>query len=507
MKIKLKSISAKVGLLYLFLAILNISFFSIIIYENQVDLITENTKYHVKELTGTLIGSLEKFSKEMESSKIFKTDDKNEVIREVAGVISKSIEDFILFTEDGDVIYKSNADMKISKQDIANGIKAVTNMDFTGRQYYSSIDEESYIISFYVPFKVYMLDESILYLKVSMDEISRRLDQLYKIITLIIVIIAVFHIFFGIVLFRIVVKPIQALHMKSIEISEGNLSARASIVREDEIGSLGRAFNSMADSIQDKINTLQKQNDLIEYEMDIANDVQKNIYPELGENEYFNYAVYHNPFGKVSGDYYDLFPLGDSKYGFLILDVSGHGVPAALVTMIAKDMFNRYAPKFENPSDLFRHINSELSDMLKSQETHTMYFSAFYLIISQNKIVSYCNAGHLQSLIVRHKMKKISFLDTSGAVVGVSKDMNDLYETKRTKLDNGDKIILFTDGIVEAKNSGKVQFGTDRLIEAIKKSYLKSGKEILNSIVDDLSRFTDVDKLKDDATVFIIEVK
>ncbi len=507
MKIKAKSISVKVGLLYIFLAILNMSFFSIIIYENQIDLITENTKYHVKELTGTLVGSLEKFSKEMGSKKIFRTKNKKEIIKEVADIISKRIDDFILFTEEGKAIYKSNQDIQITKSDIANGLRAITSMDFTGKQYYSSIDEESYNISFYIPFKVHSLDESILFLKVNMDEISRRLEQLYKLIILIIVIIAVFHVFFAVVLFRFFVKPIQSLHEKSLEISQGNLSARADIAREDEIGSLGNAFNSMADSIQEKIDTLQKQNDTMEFELDIASDVQKIIYPELEEDNQFNCAVYHNSFAKVSGDYYDIFPLGDSKYGFLILDVSGHGVPAALVTMIAKDMFKRHAPKYEKPSELFKRINTEISDTLKKQDTHTMYFSAFYLIIGPNNVLSYCNAGHSQSILIKKQKKKMALLDTNGVVVGVSKDMNDLYETKQAKVERGDKIVLFTDGIVEAMNINKEQFGTERLIESIKKNFLKPGDEMLNTIIEDLSQYTNIDELRDDATLFIIEVK
>ncbi|MDY6935476.1 MAG: SpoIIE family protein phosphatase [Spirochaetota bacterium] len=508
MNIKVKSISLKVGLLYIFLAIVNMSFFSIMIYENQIDLITENTKYNVKELTSMLISSLQKFSDEMKSNRLFNVKNKDEVIREVTNIISKNVHDYVLFTEDGRTLFKSNSDFSVTKSDVLNGIRAVTNMDFTGKQFYSKIDEESNEISFYIPFKVYLLEESILFLKFKMKDIGERLSDLYRLILVIIITIAVFHIIFAVILFRLFVKPIQSLHEKSIEISEGNLSARADIKQDDEIGQLGGAFNSMADSIQEKITTLQKQNEMIEFELNIAGEVQQVIFPKLESTERFDYALYHNAFGKVSGDYYDVIPLRNSQLGFLIVDVSGHGVPAALITMIIKEIFRSQAPYYKTPSQLLQQVNSEITDLMEMQDSHMgIYFSAFYLIIDENNMLSYCNAGHLHSLLIRKNQKKVVTLNTDGFLLGISKDMNQIYETKMTRIESGDKIVMYTDGIVEAFNLDKEQFGVNRILESIRKSYVLSGNHIVKNIVEDLSKFTNIEELKDDATIFLIEVK
>jgi sigma-B regulation protein RsbU (phosphoserine phosphatase) len=112
----------------------------------------------------------------------------------------------------------------------------------------------------------------------------------------------------------------------------------------------------MADSIQEKITTLQRYNDRMEFELSMSGEVQQIIFPHIEQNNYFDYAVFHKAFGKVSGDYYDVFKLDKSKYGFLIVDVSGHGVPAALITMIAKEKFRTLAPHYCDPAELFKYV-------------------------------------------------------------------------------------------------------------------------------------------------------
>lgn len=510
MKLKIKSISLKVSLLYIFLAVVNMSFFSLIIYENQIDLITENTKYHVKELTSVMVSYLENFSTEMESKKIFNVKNKKALIDEVAGMIRDKVEkvdDFVIFTEEGGILYKSTPDIGITKTDIRNGIKAVTNMDFTGGQYFSTINEETYEISFYIPFKLYMLEESVLFLKFQMKDIGTRLQDLYRLITLIISIIALFHIIFAVLFFRMFVKPIQSLNMKSIEISKGNLSARADIDKEDEIGQLGRSFNSMADSIQEKITTLQKQKDMMDFELNIAGEVQQVIFPNIEENDFFSCFVFHKAFGKVSGDYYDIFKLDEKKYGFLIVDVSGHGVPAALITMIAKEKFRTFAPYYHDPAELFSHVNSEINDILGADEYSGLYFSAFYVTVDGDKRLSFCNAGHQQSFLIRVGRKKIAALNTDGFLVGVADGSLATYQTKTVTAQSGDKIVLFTDGIVEARNEDKDEYSVDRIIKNMSKYYSLSGEKILNAIVEDLTGFTNIDEMRDDATLIVIEIK
>ncbi len=508
MRLKPNSIGVKITLLYLFLAIMNMALFSIIIYENQIDLIIENTKNHAMKLTEEMIFSIKKISTEIGNNKILKAETREQVLKEIAEVAGRKTHEFVIFTENGTPLHKSSPDISVTKEDIVNGIKAVANMDFTGKQYFSTVDESNYEISFYVPFKVYLIEDSILFLKIKMKEIGQRLDNLYQLILFIIIIIGIFHAVFAFMLFRFFIRPIKSLYKKSIEISDGNYDARADIRQKDEIGALGTAFNKMAASIQEKITTLQRQNQLMEYELDIASSVQKIIYPKLKTNEKFDFAIFHKSSGKVSGDYYDVFKLRESEFGFLILDVTGHGVPAALYTMIAKEMFRRNALKNKIPSELFRNVNSEILDILDTSEAeNNTYFSAFYFVVDGKNVISYCNAGHIQPYLVKVREKMIQKLDTDGFLIGVTKESTMPYETRTAKIARGDKIVLFTDGIVEPKNEKREEYGTKRLVRTIANNLEKPVEKIMNAVIKDLGSFTDINKLPDDATLFIIEIK
>ena len=511
MKLRLKSISVKMALLYLFLAVVNMSIFTIMIYENQIDLITENSKYHIRERTEDFISSLDKLSSETGDKKIFRLDDREEVIREVSAIIRTKLigsDSLIIFNEEGAVLHKSRPALKLGAQDIKNGITAIANLDYSGRRIYSTVDEENFIISFYIPYTLHLAGDTIMLLKIEMRDFKRRLWDLYRMIAVILGFLALFHIVFAILFQRIFIRPIQALHEKSLAISRGNLGARADIKKDDEIGELGLAFNSMADSIQEKIITLQHQRDQMEDEMDVASGVQQLIYPKIRSDRRFNYGVFHKSLAKVSGDYYDVMKLEDSRTGYILVDVSGHGMPAALVTMLVKELFNQAAPLYEKPDDLFRYMNREIIDLLTREGIHLgVYFTAIYIMIDEKNVLSYCNAGHEQALILKSGLRKLIPLSATGGPLGISAMMDGLYATSALRLEQGDKIILFTDGITEARDPQGREFGMPGLKESIQKNFTAGCEQMLAGITRDLNAYVGTSGLKDDATLFLIEVK
>lgn len=509
MKIKSfrKSISFKITALYISLAIINMSFFSIIIYENQIDLITENTKHRITELTDSLINTLNRYSAGFSSNGKSKLS-RGEVTGEVADIIKEITKDFCIFSEDGEVIYSSSESINITQPDILNGLRAVTNRDFTGKRFYSKVDGEKFEISFYIPFSMQTLERSVLFLKFRLNEINDRLTQLYRIIILIITAIGLFHIFFAILLFRIFVRPITQLHEKSVEIERGDLSARADLKRDDEIGELAAAFNRMADSVQDKIVTLEYHRELMEQELEMASKVQEAIFPHITNNNRFNFSIFSRAAEKVSGDYYDIFDLGNNSYGFLLVDVQGHGVPAAMITMIIKEKFRRNTMKYRDPAELFRFVNKEIISLLSEVERDSaLYFTAFYMVIDSDNRLYSVDAGHLRPFLIRSIKNEISLLKSGGIPLGISSEMDELYVTHECSINPGDKIVLFTDGIIEARSPDEKEFGMDRLIAGIRTGYKFSGDELMRTIVRSLAGFANLDSLRDDATVFIVELK
>ena len=264
----------------------------------------------------------------------------------------------------------------------------------------------------------------------------------------------------------------------------------------------------MAKSMEDKILTLQRQYDQIETELDMASRVQEVIFPDIADNERFYFSAYSKPAEKVSGDYYDVFKLENSAYGFLIVDVQGHGLPAAMITMIIKEKFRQYTPRFSDPSGLIKLINAEIVEILEDMDKDlALYFTAFYLIIDAENNIYSVDAGHICPFLVRRDHKKIELLKSGGIPIGISKEMDNMYITYQTKAERGDKLILYTDGIIEARNSEKKEYGMGGIIRTLKKDFSEPADSLLTSIIKDLSGFTNLNKLKDDATLFVIELK
>ena len=139
MKFKMKSVGFKVSLLYIFLAILNMSFFSMMIYENQIDLITKTTKYEAKDITNSIMISLQKFSKEMQDRKILRARSRDEIIKVIKNIVSRKVENFSIFNEDGKTIFQSDPSATVTQSDILNSMRAIANQDFTGKEYFSNI--------------------------------------------------------------------------------------------------------------------------------------------------------------------------------------------------------------------------------------------------------------------------------------------------------------------------------------------------------------------------------
>jgi len=252
-----KNITSKVIIIYIALAVMNIAFITTIIFENQIDLISENTKLNGEKLVTTLISSLNKFSINNKNSKMFKTGSVS-IIEQIDSLIKPLINDYAIFTESGSV-EKSSSGFILPDSYIENGARAVSGRDFTGKNYYLTVDEKQSKLLFYIPLDHYFSSKSILFVSYNIANINKHLKDLYSQAIIIIIIISGFHFLFAVLLFRVVINPIHLLNIKSREISRGNLSARVNLNRTDELGELSESFDIMAVSIEDKVNTLHDQ--------------------------------------------------------------------------------------------------------------------------------------------------------------------------------------------------------------------------------------------------------
>ncbi len=250
---------------------------------------------------------------------------------------------------------------------------------------------------------------------------------------------------------------------------------------------------------------LAKINSEINGEMETAKKIQEGLMPRtLPSTINLRSAVVYIPVCKIGGDLYDIIVTPSQKTAVLIFDVSGHGVPAALVAAMAKMLFVHFIEKTESPAEVFRLINKQICTFIKTEQ----YLTAFLGIIDPVKnIMTYSRAGHVPPLVYRKKEQKIISLDSSGFFIGHSalENLAEYWE-QTINLEPGDKILFYTDGLTEGRNSSGVLYGNERLRAVYSRCAENNPDDLLKNIVSDQTNFRSGMPLRDDFTLLCIEM-
>ncbi len=251
--------------------------------------------------------------------------------------------------------------------------------------------------------------------------------------------------------------------------------------------------------------TLQQVKEEMNEELDMAMNVQTSLMPnELPDFTNITISSIYIPAGKVGGDFYDIINTQTQKIAILIFDVSGHGVPAALIGATAKMLFAHYIETLESPATIFSEVNLKLCSFLKTDH----YLTAFLGILDpiQNKMV-YSRAGHVKPIVYHAKQKKVSTLDARGSFIGHSALAQIAeYREDTIQFAPDDKILFYTDGLTEGNNRNNELYGKDRLMKAVKKFGELPLREVLNKIIEDQNRFRQEVELRDDFTMLCIQI-
>lgn len=249
---------------------------------------------------------------------------------------------------------------------------------------------------------------------------------------------------------------------------------------------------------------LSRINSEIDEEMETAKKIQEGLMPSiLPEMISVDSAAVYIPASKVGGDLYDIMITPSQKTAVLIFDVSGHGIPAALVGAMAKMLFAHFIEKTESPAEVFRLINKKICSFIKTEQ----YLTAFLGIIDPVKnIMTYSRAGHVPPLVYRKKEKKIISLDSRGFFIGhpALENLAEYWE-QTINLEPGDKILFYTDGLTEGRNPLGALYGIERLRAVYSSCAGHKLDSILENIVSDQTNFRKGMPLRDDFTLLCIE--
>jgi len=243
----------------------------------------------------------------------------------------------------------------------------------------------------------------------------------------------------------------------------------------------------------------------LEKELDVAREIQKKIVPEKNpEYDELKISSVFIPAFEVGGDYYDFFEISKSKLGFVIADVSGKGISAALIMAQVKGIFESLSKLIESPKEILIKANDVLKRTLDSK---TFVSAAYGIIDTGSGTMKISRAGHCPVLLIHGDTA--SRVRPSGIGLGLSsmeKFESNLDEVN-IKLEENDTIILYTDGITEAKDESMNDFGEKYFNEILLENRNKPADEISKKIIEEVTMFSHNSTQYDDITLVILKWK
>ena len=208
------------------------------------------------------------------------------------------------------------------------------------------------------------------------------------------------------------------------------------------------------------------------------------------------------PAKEVGGDFYDFFMVDDDHLAFLVADVSGKGVPAALFMVIAKTLIKNHTQKGEQPCDVFEQVNNQLCENNKEGMFVTAWMGVLEL---STRTLTYVNAGHTAPLL-RKNGEDYTYLQCQPGFVLAGLD-GIPYQQETIQIEKGDSIYLYSDGATDAINLDEELFGEGRLEQSINIHKDKTPEEILKSIKADIDTFVGEADQFDDITMLCLYYK
>ncbi len=242
-------------------------------------------------------------------------------------------------------------------------------------------------------------------------------------------------------------------------------------------------------------------------ELKIAKTVQKSLLPQkLEQDPQYDIAAFSQSADEVGGDYYDTLRVNDREVALIIADVSGKGTTAAFHMSQMKGIFHSLAQQQLNPKEFMVRANMALKYCL---ERGSFISATYFAIDTQEKKISYARAGHCPVLYYHAAKKTAEYLKDKGAALGMikTKDYCNFIETNELLYAPGDIMVLYTDGITEAKDRKGEEFDYERLRQTLCEVTDKSSREIQEHLIKKLYEYSGTDEINDDYTTMIVKFR
>jgi len=242
----------------------------------------------------------------------------------------------------------------------------------------------------------------------------------------------------------------------------------------------------------------------MEEELSIARDLQTSMLPATcPEIEGFEIAALSTQAREVGGDFFDFIEMSEERVGLVIGDVTGKSVSGALVMSASRSVFRMLSEAELNVGEIMIRANQRTKKDIKSG----MFVALLYAVIdAKNRTLSLSNAGQTQPVYLSAETSKASLVETIGDTfpLGILEDSK--YQETQLQLAAGDKMVFYTDGIVEAMNKQEEIFGFERLLEVVQGARSLSADSLLKKIIESVNQFAGDAEQHDDLTVIVVSV-
>src|SRR5947209_5339231 len=242
----------------------------------------------------------------------------------------------------------------------------------------------------------------------------------------------------------------------------------------------------------------------LDHDLEIARDIQRILLPaEAPAINGFEISGINVPARQVSGDYFDYIHVDEDRLGVVIADVSGKGVPASLIMAICRSVLRAEAAGNPSPADVLRKVKRQLYPHLKED----MFISMAYLILDHERDgVTLARGGHDAPLLYKRQLQSVTPVKSPGMVLGI--DSGNVFDRLTADfgvpLERDDCLVLYTDGVTEALNTERDEFGLGRTIESVRASATDGAQAIVKRVIDDVHNFIGSTPQNDDITLIAI---
>ncbi|HPO56161.1 MAG TPA: SpoIIE family protein phosphatase [Ignavibacteriaceae bacterium] len=274
-------------------------------------------------------------------------------------------------------------------------------------------------------------------------------------------------------------------------------------------------FNDMEMTINKTIEQLSilkqalKEHDLllsIQHDLSVARNIQLAIlpktFPPFPDIKEFEIYASMNAAKEVGGDFYDFFMIDKDRLGFVIGDVSGKGVPAAIFMAVSRTLIRATALKGIGAGECMSYVNN----LLCNESVSSMFVTVFYAILNiRTGVVEYSNAGHNPPYLMRTNGEISEIEKTGGIVLGALEDYE--FKSNSVKLEPGESIFMFTDGVTEAFNAADDLYSEERLVELLKQLCGKDLKDVVDAVNKDVEFYSTGVPQSDDITILSIKYR